>query len=114
MPNERKLPRTRPKRQRRNAKNHVKTPSISLCWFWLHACTLFVGDAHGAEEVIRTPSDQMKEAVNKLGKTPATIGKSLQGLTDAAKEKLRQTFGAKAKTDAKADAVDLNVSEESG
>ncbi len=51
----------------------------------------------------------MKDAVNQLGKTPATIGKSLQGLTDAAKETLRQTFGAKAKTDAKADAVDLNV-----
>ena len=65
--------------------------------------------AHGAEDVIRTPSDQMKDAVNKLGKAPATIGKSLQGLTDAAKEKLRQTFGAKAKTDAKADALDLNV-----
>lgn len=62
-----------------------------------------------AEETIRTPSDQMKDAVNQLGKTPATIGKSLQGLTDAAKEKLRQTFGAKAKTDTKADAVDLNV-----
>jgi Tfp pilus assembly protein PilP len=62
-----------------------------------------------AEETIRTPSDQMKDAVNQLSKTPATIGKSLQGLTDAAKEKLRQTFGAKAKTDAKADAVDLNV-----
>lgn len=76
----------------------------------LVACgTLFVGRVHGAEEVIRTPSDDMKEAVKKLGKAPATIGKSLQGLTDAAKEKLRQTFGAKAKTDTKADAVDLNV-----
>ena len=62
-----------------------------------------------AEETIRTPSDQMKDAVNQLSKTPATIGKSLQGLTDAAKERLRQTFGAKAKTDAKAQAVELNV-----
>lgn len=70
---------------------------------------LAAGDAFAAEEAIRTPSDQMKDAVNTLGKTPATIGKSLQGLTDAAKEKLRQTFGAKAKTDAKADAVDLNI-----
>jgi Tfp pilus assembly protein PilP len=51
----------------------------------------------------------MKEAVDKLGKTPATIGKSLQGLTDAAKDRLRQTFGGKAKTDAKADVPDLNV-----
>lgn len=62
-----------------------------------------------ADETIRTPSDQMKDAVNQLSKTPATIGKSLQGLTDAAKERLRQTFGAKAKTDAKAQAVELNV-----
>ena len=46
-----------------------------------------------AEENIRTPSDQMKEAVGKVGKAPATIGKSLQDLTDAAKEKLRETFG---------------------
>jgi len=76
----------------------------------LVACgKLLVGGAQGAEEVIHTPSDQMKEAVNKLGKTPATIGKSLQGLTDAAKEKLRQTFGVKAKTDAQADVVDMNV-----
>lgn len=71
--------------------------------------TLLAGDAYGAEENIRTPSDQMKEAVNKLGKTPATVGKSLQDLTDAAKEKLRQTFGAKAKTETKEDAVDLTV-----
>jgi Tfp pilus assembly protein PilP len=76
----------------------------------LFACgTLVVGGAHGAEDVLRTPSDQMKDAVDRLNKTPATIGKSLQGLTDAAKERLRQTFGTKAKTDTKADAVDLNV-----
>jgi Tfp pilus assembly protein PilP len=70
---------------------------------------LVVGDTHGAEDVIRTPSEKMKDAVDTVGKAPATIGKSLQGLTDAAKEKLRQTFGAKARTDAKPDALDLNV-----
>jgi type IV pilus assembly protein PilP len=76
----------------------------------LLACgTLVIGAAHGAEEVIRTPSDDMKEAVKKLGKAPATIGKSLQGLTDAATEKFRQTFGTKAKTETKADAMDMNV-----
>ena len=52
--------------------------------------------AGSAEDVVRTPSDQMKEAVNKLGKTPATIGKSLQDLTEAAKEKLRDALGGKA------------------
>ena len=76
----------------------------------LVVCSLLVvGDTHGAEDVIRTPSEKMKDAVDTLGKAPATIGKSLQGLTDAAKEKLRQTFGAKARTDAKPDALDLNV-----
>ena len=76
----------------------------------LVVCSLLVvSDTHGAEDVIRTPSEKMKDAVDTVGKAPATIGKSLQGLTDAAKEKLRQTFGAKARTDAKPDALDLNV-----
>jgi len=65
--------------------------------------------AWSAEEAVRTPSDQMKEAVNKLGKAPATIGKSLQDLTDSAKEKLRQTLGGKATADTKADPMDLNL-----
>jgi type IV pilus assembly protein PilP len=69
---------------------------------------LVAGNISG-EETIRTPSDQMKDAVNKFGKAPATIGKSLQGFTDAAKEKIRQTFGAKPNTESKATPVDLNV-----
>ena len=74
---------------------------------------LFAGGAFAAEETIRTPSDQMKEAVSKVGKAPATIGKSLQDLTDAAKEQLRQTFGGKAKTDTKASPVDLSLPKKS-
>jgi Tfp pilus assembly protein PilP len=62
-----------------------------------------------AEEAIRTPSDQMKEAVNKLGKAPATIGTSLQNLTDAAKEKLRETFGGKPATESKAPPADFKM-----
>lgn len=62
-----------------------------------------------AEETIRTPSDQMKEAVNKLGKTPTTIGKSLQDLTDAAKDKLREAFGGKANSETRATPVELNL-----
>ena len=69
--------------------------------------------ALAAEEPIRTPSDQMKEAVNTLGKAPNTIGKSLQDLTDAAKEKLRETFGGKAKAETKAAPVDLNLPKKS-
>lgn len=70
---------------------------------------LFAGGAFAAEETIRTPSDQMKEAVSKVGKAPATIGKSLQDLTDKAKEQLRQTFGGTAKADTKANPDDLTL-----
>jgi Tfp pilus assembly protein PilP len=73
----------------------------------------FVGFGPGkvfpAEETVRTPSDQMKDAVNKFGKAPATIGKSLQDLTDAAKEKLRETFGAKPNTESKPAPVNLEL-----
>jgi type IV pilus assembly protein PilP len=44
----------------------------------------------------------MKDVVGKAGKAPASLGRSLQDLTDAAKERLRQTFGAKATTETKA------------
>ena len=74
---------------------------------------LFAGGVFAAEETIRTPSDQMKEAVSKVGKAPATIGKSLQDLTDKAKEQLRQTFGGKAKADAKANPEDLTLPKKS-
>lgn len=66
-----------------------------------------------AEESTHTPSDQMKEAVGKLGKAPATIGKSLQDLTDAAKEKLRDTFGAKTNPEVKPSTGDLTVPKKS-
>jgi Tfp pilus assembly protein PilP len=69
----------------------------------------FEAGALGAEEPIQTPSRQMKEAVDKLNKAPATIGKSLQGLTDAAKGKLQQTLGSKAKADSKVEPVDLEL-----
>lgn len=77
---------------------------IVIAWVALLATRVFA-----AEEPIRTPSDQMKEAVNKLGKTPATIGKSLQDLTDSVKEKLRESLGSDAKAGAKAEPVDLNL-----
>jgi Tfp pilus assembly protein PilP len=69
----------------------------------------FEAGALGAEEPIQTPSGQMKDAVEKLNKAPATIGKSLQGLTDAAKAKLQQTLGSKAKADSKVEPVDLDL-----
>jgi type IV pilus assembly protein PilP len=45
-----------------------------------------------AQEQIQTPSQKTKEAVDKLAKTPATIGKSLGVLTDAANARLKQVF----------------------
>lgn len=66
-----------------------------------------------AQESVRTPSEKTKEAVERFNNAPASIGKTLQGLRDTAKEKLRQTLGGKAKAEAKADGnserVDLNV-----
>jgi len=81
---------------------------FTIAWLVLPA-----GRVIAAEEALRTPSDQMKEAVGKLGKAPNTIGKSLQDLTDAAKEKLRETFGAGAKPAAKDAPMDLNLPKKS-
>ncbi|MGE5218791.1 MAG: pilus assembly protein PilP [Chloroflexota bacterium] len=65
---------------------------VSIAWV-----ALMTGMALCAEEASRTPSEQMKEAVGKISKAPATIGKSLQDLTDAAKAKLKQAFGGPSK-----------------
>ena len=62
-----------------------------------------------AQESGRTPSEKAKDAVEKFNNAPATIGKSLQGLRDAAKNKLQETLGAKAKSDAKGERVDLEL-----
>lgn len=66
-----------------------------------------------AQESVQTPSDKTREAVEKFNNAPASIGKTLQGLSDAAKDKLRQTLGGKTKAEAKAEGkserVDLNV-----
>lgn len=84
--------------------------SLSL-WLWT-ALTAAAGFC--AEEPMPTPSEQMKDAVQKLNKAPATIGKSLQGLTEAARGKLKQTFVGKTKTEGKAEPVDLTVPKETG
>jgi Tfp pilus assembly protein PilP len=70
---------------------------------------LFSGIALAAEDLPRTPSEQMKDAVDKLNKTPTAVGKSLQGMTDGAKDKLQKTFGSKSKSDAKVEPVDLEL-----
>lgn len=77
-----------------------------LLWlfFVLPGATLW-----SAEEPVVTPSAQMKEAVNKLARTPATIRKSLGDLTDSAKEKLRQTLGRSVDADTATEPVDLEL-----
>jgi len=81
-----------------------------ICLLVLLVCLeVYARVALCAEETIRTPSEQMKDAVNKLNKAPATIGKSLQGMTDSAKERLQKAFGGKTKPDTKAEPADLNV-----
>ena len=82
-------------------RNRITQLTLVLC------SALLLQAADAAEETIRTPSDQMKEAVGKVGKAPANLGQSLQNLTDAAKEKLRQTFGAKNNPEPNQSPVDL-------
>jgi type IV pilus assembly protein PilP len=48
-----------------------------------------------AQEQVQTPSQKTKDAVESLAKTPATIGKSLGILTEAANARLKQVFGDK-------------------
>jgi len=86
----------------------MKLRDIQKLALFIGFVSLAVWNAH-AQEPTPTPSEKMKEAVGKLNKAPATIGQSLQGLRDAAAAKLKQTFGAGAKPDAKAATVDLDV-----
>ena len=65
-------------------------------------CTALLGEAVHAEDNVRTPSDQMKDVVGKAVKAPASVGRSLQDSTDAAKERLHQTSGAKTTAETKA------------
>jgi Tfp pilus assembly protein PilP len=60
-----------------------------------------VSSARG-QEPVPTPSEKMRDAVGKLNKAPASIGQSLQGLRDAAAEKLKETFGSGVKAEGKA------------
>jgi len=81
-----------------------------ICLLILLVCLeAYARVAFCAEEAIRTPSEQMKDAVDKVNKAPATIGKSLQGMTDSAKERLQKAFGSKTKVETKAEPVDLDV-----
>jgi type IV pilus assembly protein PilP len=62
-----------------------------------------------AQEQIQTPSQKTKEAVERLAKTPATIGKSLGVLTEAANARLKQVFGDKEEPKPNAEPDDTSV-----
>ncbi len=85
---------------------------IPLCL--LLFCVLWTSGIVLAQESSGTPSDKTKAAVEKFKDAPASIGKTLQELRDAAKDKLRETLGGKAapmaaKGESKSQPVDLTV-----
>jgi Tfp pilus assembly protein PilP len=72
---------------------------------WLASGSEFIS----AQEKIQTPSHNTKQALEKLTKTPATIGKSLEALTGAANAKLKQVFGDKPEVKTKEDLDDTSA-----
>jgi type IV pilus assembly protein PilP len=72
---------------------------------WLASGSEFIN----AQEKIQTPSHNTKQALEKLTKTPATIGKSLEALTGAANAKLKQVFGDKPEVKTKEDLDDTSA-----
>jgi len=89
--------------------------SRKICGLWMFMiCALWTSGGGLAQESLRTPSDKTKEALEKFHNAPTSIGKTLQGLGEAAKDKLRQTLGGKpeaggARAEDKPERVDLEV-----
>jgi Tfp pilus assembly protein PilP len=85
------------------------TRSLELCCLLVFSLVLGASGLLSAQEPLQTPSEKTKDAVDKFNNAPSAIGKSLQGLRDAAKERLQQSIGRKAKTEAKTEPVDLDL-----
>jgi len=62
-----------------------------------------------AQDKIETPSQKTKAAVDKFNKAPATIGKSLDALMEAAKGKLKQAVGGTTPSQGKPNRDDLSL-----
>src|SRR5438874_13529135 len=96
-----KLSEKKSPRKKRRPQKPRNSHTMSLPKTIKYALTLGIGllaaATFSAEEPSRTPSEKMKEAVDKFNKAPATIGQSLQGLKDAATAKLKQTLGGSTK-----------------
>lgn len=84
---------------------------LKLCCLLFFSLGLGASGNSSAQEPLRTPSEKTKEAVDKFTNAPAAIGKSLQGVRDAAKERLQQSRTGKSKAEEKAEPVDLNLPE---
>ena len=69
---------------------------------------VFAWEATMAQDPARLPAQKTKDAVEKVGNTPATAGKALQDMTDAAKNNLRQGSGGKPGPEEKTIAGDLD------
>ena len=82
--------------------NFLGTLSVLM---WLTSGSEFVS----AQEKIQTPSYNTKQALEKMAKTPATIGKSLEALTGAANAKLKQVFGDRPEVKTKEDLDDTSA-----
>jgi Tfp pilus assembly protein PilP len=82
---------------------------ISLHLLILAVAIAFVFEFVIAQEHMQTPSHKTKEAVETLAKTPATIGKSLGILTEAASAKLKQVFGDKQEVKTNTESSDTSV-----
>ncbi|MSP39108.1 MAG: hypothetical protein EXR70_11510 [Deltaproteobacteria bacterium] len=83
---------------------------LKLLSILLLGCGLSASATLRAQQSDPMPSQKAKDAVDKFNDTPASIGKSLQGLRDAAKNKLKETLGAKAKSETtKGERVDLEL-----
>jgi len=70
---------------------------------------VFAWETAMAQDSTQLPSQKTKDAVEKLGNAPATIGKTFQDMTDAVKNKLRQGSSVKAGPEEKAIAGELDA-----
>jgi len=86
----------------------MKTVSIHIQAFLAAGLLgLFTGEVLMAQDSLQTPSQKTKESVEKFNQAPATIGKAIQEMTEAAKAKLQGLVG-KSGAGEKAAAGDLD------
>ncbi|MPZ77072.1 MAG: hypothetical protein GEU77_11170 [Deltaproteobacteria bacterium] len=101
-----------PKKRLRRLKRRNKRVMKALSKVVVGAVVVVLSSGSGFGVIaqdVQTPSQKTTEAVGKLIKTPATIGKSLDAMTEAAKAKLQQVLGEKPEIKTKAEPDDISV-----